>query len=44
MAINFNNAGASFIDQKILKEIFSYLHLERELGGYEAFEIKKKKN
>ena len=43
MAINFNNAGASSIDQKILKEIFSYLHLERELGGYEAFEIKEKK-
>lgn len=43
MNINFNNAGASNIDKKILFEMISYFNLEREVGGYEAFEIQKNK-
>ena len=42
MMINFNNAGASTLDKEILSKMFSYFNLERNVGGYEAYEKKKK--
>ena len=44
MMINFNNAGASTLDKEILSKMFSYFNLERNVGGYEAYEKKKKSN
>ncbi len=39
--IHFNNAGASLMPLMVQEAIHSYLHLEAEMGGYEAAEQSK---
>ena len=34
--IHFNNAGAALMPQPVLETMTGYLHVESELGGYEA--------
>ena len=34
--IHFNNAGASPMPQPVYERFVTYLHREREIGGYEA--------
>lgn len=41
--IKFNSAGSSSLDSYILTKMFDYFSLENKLGGYEAFEVEKKK-
>ena len=40
--INFNNAGASLLEQSTKNEIFKYLNLETKISGYYVEQEKKK--
>jgi len=37
-SVHFNNAGAALMPQPVIDAIESYIRLESEIGGYEAFE------
>jgi cysteine desulfurase / selenocysteine lyase len=38
--IHFNNAGAALMPQRVLDSVIAHLHLEAQIGGYEAYNAK----